>query len=168
MTPPCTPERAGLEAATELSFSYYHPPEGCVLDPIGRAGSCNVGGCTVRDRLSLLGEESALAELLGCPDPSVSSGVDFSTRRVVFVRQGTRVGEAMGVEPIGFVAEAGAVVTFGENRRSFCTGGQPLTGGVVSYAFTIPIPTSSTATVARHICFRRVPCDCTEEESCGG
>jgi hypothetical protein len=106
---------------------------------------------------------------LGC-DNAAPSGVDFNTSRVMFVRQGMRVGEVMGVQPVEWLVEDGANTTVGEARRSFCTGGQPLTGGVVSYAITMPltVPTSSTSTISRFVCFRRVRCDCSEEEACGG
>ncbi len=72
----------------------------------------------------------------------------------------------MSVQPVAWVAEVDEGLRIGEKRQSFCTGGQPLTGGVISYAVLVPIPTSSTATVSRHICFRRARCDCSEEESC--
>lgn len=163
----CTPEKAGLPDAPTVDFSYVHLPDGCTLDPVGRAGICYIGGCTVKDELKVLTHEAELQGYLSCTSPDTPTGVDFAQHRVLFVRQGLRVGETMSVQPVGWVVDQDDVVTFGENRQSFCTGGQPITGGIVSYAVLLPIPTSSTSTIARHICFRRTRCDCSEEESCG-
>ncbi|MCK6551335.1 hypothetical protein L6R52_36205 [Myxococcota bacterium] len=164
--PTCTVPLAGLDAAQERAFEYLHLREDCVLDPVGRAGSCNVGGCDVSNVIALLASDDELEDYATCTGGPVASGVDYTSKRVLVVRQGMRVGETMSVQPVAWVADVDEGLRIGEKRQSFCTGGQPLTGGVISYAVLVPIPTSSTATVSRHICFRRTRCDCSEEESC--
>jgi hypothetical protein len=163
---PCTPASAGIENATMLEYTYWDPPGDCVLDPEGRAGMCNVAGCNIGDALELVTSEAALSTHMGCSTPT-PSGIDFTQRTAVFVRQGTRVGETMGERPVAWMVEQDDAIVFGESRRSFCTGGQPLTGGIISYVFTVPVRTASTSTVARHVCFRRVPCNCGSDEQCG-
>ena len=165
----CTPEYAGFGGAPTVEFSHYVPPLHCTLDQVGRDATCNVSGCTAPNIQTWFEREEEMAPYLSCePGVSASTGIDFSQRHVLFVRQGMRTGEWMKREPVVWVVEAEGKVIVAEKRRAFCITGSDINGGVVSYGLLLPASTASTS-VDRRVYRNPNGCDmCSGEGDCSG
>jgi hypothetical protein len=162
----CTPEFAGFGGAPPVEFSHYEPPAGCMLDPVGREGSCDISGCSVPDIAAFFDGEEGFAPYLSCSPGEKPTGVDFSKNSVFFVRQGTRVGEWMKPHPVAWVIENEGRIIVAEKHRALCLNDGSLTGGVVSYAILLPSSTASTA-IDRRVYRNPHGCDmCMGDNDC--
>lgn len=174
VTPPVyeekvTPEFAGFGDSTPVEFSHFIAPRGCTFDAEAQNATCDVSGCTIPDQETWIEREEDLARYVTCMNGvSNSTGVDFSQKRALFVRQGTRVGEWMRREPILWVVDYQSRIIVAEQHRSFCITGSDINGGVVAYALLLPASTSSTA-IERHAYRNPNGCDmCSGESDCSG
>jgi hypothetical protein len=163
-----TPEIAGFGDAPLVEFAHYFPPAGCTFDPLAAEATCDVSGCSVPNLQDWFESEEEVQSYLSCGSGMAkSTGIDFSTHDVLFVRQGMRVGEWMRPEPVAWVVDVQGHIIVAEKRRAFCITGSSLTGGVVSYGLLLPSDTSSTA-VERRIYRNPHGCDmCGGDSDCG-
>lgn len=166
--PTITPESAGFKDAPRVPFRHLEPVAGCVLDPVGRAGTCDVSGCSVPNVVEQILSEASLSERLVCDDAATRppSGVDFTKSQVVFVRQGSHVGEWIRPQPVAWVVRAGRTLVIAEKHEVFCLGGADVNGGVVSYALVLPVETATLA-IDRRIYRDPNGCSTCTSDDCG-
>lgn len=161
----CTPESAGITGARRLEFEHFVAPAGCVLDPVGRRGSCTISGCSVADVILHVGSETDLRMWLDCSAAgAIEQLADFASSQMIFVRQGMRLGEAMSATPVAWLAEVGGEIHIGEKRYSLCIADAATTADVVSYAIVYPRTVSSTLAIDHRFFRRPGACDCEGEE----
>lgn len=162
----CTPESAGISGARLVAFEHLVAPDGCILDPLGRVGSCTISGCNVEDVVLHVGSEGELRTWLDCSGAggAIEQTTDFASSQVIFVRQGMRLGEAMSRTPVAWLALQKDRIVIGEKRYSLCIAGAATTADVVSYAIVYPRTVSSTLAIDHRFFRRSGACDCQGEE----